>query len=112
LDLWYVHGDVAYGHLAAFNQLGYETRASYALKWHIIQYFTGKVRWLDIGSGPGLEQKNQEDGLTKFKKGWATGTKDVYLCGRIFNRDKYFELMHAKNISDTTYFPAYRKGEF
>jgi hypothetical protein len=86
--------------------------ASYALKWHLIHYFTGKVRWLHFGAGPGLEQKSEDDGLTKFKKGWATDVRDVYLCGKIFDQTRYAELVSMKNMSDTPYFPAYRKGEF
>ena len=48
MDLWYLQGDVAYGHLAAFNARGYELRASYATKWHTLRYFHGKARWLEL----------------------------------------------------------------
>ena len=37
LHLWYVQGDVAYGHLGATTTRGYELMASYALYWHAIE---------------------------------------------------------------------------
>ena len=61
LDLWYVHGDVAYGHLAAFSDLGYGLGASYATKWAMLHHFSGRVRWVDLsgdGSGPGRERRS------------------------------------------------------
>ena len=30
-----------------------------------------------------------DDGLTRFKSGWATGTRTAYLCGRIMDRHQY-----------------------
>jgi hypothetical protein len=111
LDLWYVHGEVAYGHLVGITPLGYKLRASYAMKWYLIQYFADKVRWLDLGGGAGVESGNA-DGLTDFKRGWSTGSRTAYFCGRIFNHEIYFEIVKAKGITATDYFPAYRKGEF
>jgi hypothetical protein len=111
LDLWYVQGQVAYGHLAAYSPLGYKVSASYAVKWYLIHYFVGKVRWIDLGGGAGV-RTGREDGLTRFKRGWATGTRPVYFCGRIFDRKKYSELVRVKGVSTSDYFPAYRKGEF
>ena len=109
--LWYKQGEIAYSHLAAMNPLGYELMASYALYWYAIEYFSGKVRWLDLGSAAGVESKNAA-GLDSFKKGWSTGTRTAYLCGRIFDRVKYEEITRAKGIKTTNYFPAYRRGEF
>lgn len=111
LDLWYVLGQVAYGHLVACSPLGYELSASYALKWYLIHYFADKVRWIDLGGGAGVEA-SAEDGLTNFKRGWATGKRQVYICGRICDHQKYSELVNAKGNSPSDYFPAYRSGEF
>lgn len=110
LDLWYIQGDVAYGHLVAFSELGYELRASYATKWNVLAYFSDKVRWIDFGAGAGF--KNQSDGLTTFKQGWSTETRPVYLCGRVFRPRLYDQLTSACGLSETEYFPAYRHGEF
>src|SRR6202035_2709263 len=53
LDLWYVHNDVAYGHLAAFSDIGYTLRASYATKWTMLHYFWQRVRWVDLAGSAG-----------------------------------------------------------
>ena len=110
--LWYMQGNIAYYHLGAYEDLGYEIGASFALFWSALEYFaTTCVRWLDLGAGAGLTRKN-EDGLTRFKQGWSTGTKTAYFCGRILNRARYREITQSKGICETGYFPAYRTGEF
>lgn len=109
--LWYVRGEVAYSHLAASSPLGYELMAAYALYWAAIEHFAGKVRWLDLGAGAGVEGDGTH-GLNRFKRGWSTGSRTAYLCGRIFDRAKYSELSRKSGTPVTDYFPAYRKGEF
>lgn len=109
--LWYVQGDVAYSHLTASSVNGYEVMAAYALAWTAIEYFTGKVRWLDWGAGAGLNTESA-DGLTRYKRGWANDTRAAYLCGRIFDHARYEEISRAKGIMGNHYFPCYRKGEF
>lgn len=111
LDLWYVQGEVAYSHLAAYSPVGYKLRTSYALKWHLLHYFADKVRWLDLGGGAGI-QSNSTDGLSRFKEGWSTGTRTTYFCGRVFDHKRYTKIVKAKGVLDTDYFPAYRNGEF
>ena len=110
--LWYIQGEVSYYHLGAYTDFGYELRASFALFWAAIQYFaeTG-VRWLNLGAGAGIHNTSK-DGLIRFKRGWATGTRMAYFCGRIFDHDRYSEIAKAKGISEFDYFPAYRRGEF
>ncbi|WP_447597832.1 GNAT family N-acetyltransferase [Nitrospira sp. Nam80] len=110
LDLWYLQDDVAYGHLVAFSELGYSVRASYATKWFVLNYFAGRVRWVDFGGGAGTKADGT-DGLSVFKQGWSTGSVPVYLCCRIFNDAVYRELTGASSNGETTYFPAYRAGE-
>jgi hypothetical protein len=111
MELWYVQGEVAYGHLAAFSDTGYELRASYATKWHVLHHFHGKVRWLELTGAAGTDPR-AEDGLTAFKRGWATGTRMAYLCGKILDSARYQALCAARGSGDTRYFPAYRQGEF
>lgn len=110
--LWYVQDDVAYYHLGAYSPRGYELRASFALFSHAIDYFAQRgLRWLNLGAGVGADS-GRESGLSRFKEGWATGVRTAYLCGRIFDREKYNKLVKAKHIPPTSYFPAYRVGEF
>ena len=107
--LWYVIGEVGYSHLSAYSSIGYELRAADALQWSAIEYFAGKIRWLSQGAGV---RNDGTDGLSRFKRGWSTGTKTAYFCGRIFNHSRYLELLKVNSITDKDYFPAYRKGEF
>lgn len=109
--IWYVHGDVAYSHLAAFTVRGYKLMASYALYWKAIEYFASRVQWLEIGAGAGMDT-DADDGLTRFKRGWATDTRPVYFCGRIFNHEKYNQLAVKSGQQNEAWFPAYRAGKY
>jgi hypothetical protein len=110
--LWYVHGPVGYYHLAAYNPVGYEVGASFALFGFALEYFASQgLQWLSLGASAGVGGA-ATDGLSRFKKGWSTGTRQAYFCGRIFDRARYQELVQAKGVGATPYFPAYRYGEF
>jgi hypothetical protein len=111
--LWIVQDGVAYYHLGAYSDEGYEARASFALFDHALTYFAERgLRWLNLGAGAGVGG-NGSDGLTRFKSGWSTGTRTAYLCGRILNAGAYAQLVAARGLGpETRYFPAYRAGEF
>lgn len=110
--LWYVQDEVGYYHLGAYNQKGYAFKASFGLFWQAIDYFASTgLRWLNLGGGVGTTTLI-DCGLSRFKRGWATGTRTAYLCGRIFDRATYHEITQAAGGTATDYFPAYRKGEF
>ena len=110
--LWYEQSKRAYYHLGAYSPLGYELRASFALFDYSIKYFAGRdLEWLSLGSSAGLEA-DEESGLGRFKQGWSTGVRTVYFCGRIFDADRYAEILRARNSGGSDYFPAYRQGEF
>jgi len=102
--LWYIQSPwVAYYHLGASSQKGYEVGASHALFQAAITSLNSHVRYISLGGSSGLSQK--EDGLTRFKKGWAPITRTSYLCGKILRPDIY------ENLSKDTegeYFPLYR----
>jgi hypothetical protein len=110
--LWYVQDEVGYYHLGAYDQKGYALKASFALFWEAIDYFANKgLRWLNLGGGAGTNALI-DCGLSRFKRGWATGARTAYLCGRIFDRAIYREMTQAAGGTPTDYFPAYRQGEF
>jgi hypothetical protein len=109
--LWYLQDDVVHSHLAAANQAGYDLNVSYALHWFALEAFAREALWINFGAGAGLSGDGG-DGLTRFKRGWATDTRLAYFCGRIFDRDKYAAALAARRLPDNDYFPAYRKGEF
>lgn len=110
MTIWYVMGDIAYSHLTASSEAGYRSSASYASMQAAVETFTRQgLRWLNLGAGAGTRSSN--DGLTYFKRGWATGSRPSYLCGRIFDRSTYEKLAGTGTPQDS-YFPAYRRGEF
>jgi hypothetical protein len=112
LHIWYLHEDVAYGHLGATSPRGYELMASYALYWFAVAHLRTRVRWLDLGAAAGLSDAGPDDGLRRFKAGWSTGVRPAYLCGRVFQPAAYARLVETRGSGATSYFPAYRLGEF
>jgi hypothetical protein len=110
-QIYFVQGDVVHCHLGAASQTGYELGAIYALDFTSIEYFSDKVHWLNIGGGVGTNSDGT-DGLSMYKRGWSTETRTAYFCGRIFNRERYAEIVNTRGFDVTDYFPAYRKGEF
>jgi hypothetical protein len=110
--LWYVQNQVGYYHLGAYSLQGYEHRSSFALFWFSINYFAeAGLEWLNLGGGAGLSS-GEDDGLSRFKRGWATGVRTAYFCGRILDKKKYAELVRLRGVVGDDYFPLYRKGEF
>lgn len=107
LILWFVSGNVAYYHLAAYSDRGYELRASFALFWHSLTHFaTSGLRWAALGAGAGTHAT--DSGLTRFKRGWSTDTRPVYFCGRVLQPKAYADLA-ANTSSVGGFFPAYRR---
>lgn len=110
--MWYQQEDRAYYHLGAYNSRGYELGASFALFDYAIRYFAEReLTWLNLGSGAGIVT-NFEEGLSRFKRGWSTGTRTAFFCGRIFDQQNYTEAIKIMQVAASDYFPAYRRGEF
>lgn len=110
--LWYIQGDMGYYHLGAYSPEGYQIKASFALFWTLIKYFADSgLKWLSLGAGAGSHNDGQ-DGLTRFKRGWSTGARTAYFCGRIFDPKKYREIVITSGVPATNFFPVYRLGEF
>jgi hypothetical protein len=110
--LWYGQSNRAYYHLGAYNSRGYELGASFALFDYSIRYFAEHgFAWLNLGSGSGIST-SAEQGLSRFKRGWSTGVRTVYFCGRILDRQRYQQIREMRRLPPTRYFPAYRAGEF
>ena len=112
LHLWYVRDRIAYGHLGATSTRGYEVMASYALYGYAMQYFRAHADWVDLGGVAGVSEREPLDGLRQFKAGWATGTRQAFLCGRVLQQEAYDRLSVERATTKTSYFPAYREGEF
>jgi hypothetical protein len=112
MALWVVDGQRGYYHLGASSPAGYAERASYALFWTAIEELGEEVDALDLGAGAGA-RGNEEDGLTRFKRGWSTRRALSHLGGRICDRERYRSLVEALPATRREpWFPAYRAGEF
>jgi hypothetical protein len=111
MSLWMETGEVAYYHLGAAGPAGYAQQASFGLFWKALEHFRAAgLRWAALGGGAGLTA--HDDGLTRFKAGWATGVRRAYFCGRVINRAGYQTLAAERDHGPPDYFPAYRAGEF
>jgi hypothetical protein len=111
LHLWYAQDDVAYAHLGATSAEGRTLMASYALYAAAIDWFTPRARWLSLSGAAGTSRAD-DDGLTFFKRGWSTGSRPVYVCGRVLDAAAYADLAARRRGSEDYYFPSYRRGEF
>ncbi len=110
-DWYYRAGEVAYAHLAAFTSDGYAVGASYALQWRAIEILKAYgARWLTLGAGAGPEP-SPDDGLEWFKAGWASATAETQIAARVFDRDRYADLVAQAGAQLTNYFPGYRVDE-
>lgn len=110
MTLWYVGDGRAHYHLGAYDAAGYELGASFALFQVALEHLRERgVLRVDLGGGAGLED-DPADGLARFKRGWATGTRKALLCGRILDPGAYGRLAPDTDVGG--YFPAYRAREF
>jgi hypothetical protein len=64
------------------------------------------VRSVDLGASPG--DGSSQDGLERFKRGWANDARSARLCGRVLDRRTYARLASGRR---TEWFPAYRVAE-
>lgn len=106
--LWYLQHDTAYYHLGAFSPTGYALGASHALFMESLAYFAWRrCRFAALGAGAGLSAR-PDDGLTRFKEGWANSTRSAWFCGRVLNRSLYDRCIAHCDSPRFDYFPAYR----
>lgn len=110
MTLWYSDEERVYYHLAAYSPRGYACQASYALFHCALEHFAQRgLCWMALGAGAGV-QSDGTDGLTRFKRGWATTTRPVYLGGRILNAQAYAALTARSGTATAAFFPAYRQS--
>ncbi len=104
-----IQGEVAHAHLAAFTEDGYRMRASYALDRFAIESLRDIVRWINWGGQAGLRE-DPDDGLARYKRGWATETRNTWILGAILDRAAYAELLINCTHADERFFPGYRSA--
>ncbi len=105
--LWMVDQQTAYYHLAAYTELGYSLKASFALFDHCLTAFS-QEGILQAALGGGAGTFTSSDGLARFKQGWSSDTRPTYFCGRILDRNRYMQLVSQTGFETTSFFPAYR----
>ena len=106
--LFYEMDSTVYYHLGAYSQDGYENRASFGIFLKAINDFKSRnMKWLNLGSGAGTSDAN-DDGLVRFKKGWASETRTAWFCGKILNHSAYQDLASKTGSLSASFFPAYR----
>ena len=75
MTLWFEDPPNAHYHLGAYSKKGYEVSASYALVGAALEHLGERgVRWVDLGGPAGSGPA--EDGLVRFKRGWANEERD------------------------------------
>jgi len=105
--IWMRGERVLYAHLAASTELGYKLRSAFVIYDHAIQLFR-EDHVIDFGGGAGVEA-GEGDGLAEFKRGFANGQRQNYLCGKILDDEVYQRLCADRGVeATTTFFPAYR----
>ena len=105
LQMWFVEGHRAWYHLGAHDQAGYRAGVSFGLFAAAFDLLRQDgIVVADLGGGAGLAD-DPNDGLTRFKAGWATSTATAWLCGAVLDPTAYVHLSRGRSSS---YFPAYR----
>lgn len=113
MQLWYLREDRAWYHLGASDEGGYAGGgAANALMWAAFEHLRRLgVRRVSLGGASGVAPR-EDDGLARFKAGWSNTRTTAWFCGRILDRDAYGILAARANAVGSSYFPAYRTGEF
>ena len=102
---WCVSGERAHYHLGASDEQGYAAQAAYAVFAVSLPALAARgVTWIDLGGAAGGVAV--EDGLARFKRGWANDVADAWLGGRVLAPQHYARLVHGR--ASGTWFPAYR----
>lgn len=100
-----------FAHLSAYSESGYEHGASYILDRVTIDHFKGRKQSIDWGGGL-CAYDQAPDGLAWYKKGWSTSERTSYLLGSVLDPETYEFLVRTRDPAQSSYFPAYRAGEF
>jgi hypothetical protein len=111
MSLWFRDGDVAYYHLGACDKRGYELAATFALFDVALGHFAATgARWAQLGGAAGW-QSTTDDGLARFKAGWANDRRTARFCGRVQDRLSYERLAYGRTRLNHEFFPSYRQPE-
>jgi hypothetical protein len=104
MAIWFAHDGVAVYHLGASDTDGYAVGASYALFDAAFEYYDFAERF-DLGGAAGVDP-GADDGLARFKQGFANTTATAYVCGAVLDQPAYSQA--CAGCAPTGFFPAYR----
>ncbi len=104
MAIWFEHDGVAVNHLGAADTAGYAAGASYALYDAAIEHYA-QCRRVDLGGAAGVAD-DADDGLARFKRGFANAEATAFLCGEVLDQAAYARLVAGR--PPTGFFPAYR----
>jgi hypothetical protein len=104
MAIWFAHDGVATYHLGASDEAGYAVGAGYALFDAAFEHFDFADRF-DLGGAAGV-QLRADDGLARFKQGFANATATAYVCGSVLDAAACGQL--SKGRASAGFFPAYR----
>ena len=107
MHLWIVDAErgLGYSLLAASSPEGYGRSAAYGVYDTAIRLFSN-LKQLNLGAGAGLSSAS-DDGLTRFKRGFANAEVQAVFCGAILDEDRYAALSGGVREAAPP-FPAYR----
>jgi len=111
IALWLLAGNIGYYHLAAYSDRGYELNSSFAIFYESLKYLSARTDYVSLGGGAGAKIQ-ENDGLARFKQGWASESRDVYFCGKVLDRDKYQSICGGSSKIHDSFFPAYRAADY
>lgn len=112
MTIWFENAPHAYYHLGASSAEGYAVNASYALFDAAFDHLRARgVRLVDLGAAPEGTDDAAQQGLLRFKQGWANAERPARLCGRILERETYRELTERHAPGGGDWFPAYRAAD-
>ena len=98
------HEGHAISHLAASTPEGYAAGAAYAVN-DLASRSLDDCRVINFAGGAGVND-NPDDGLVRFKRGFANTVAPARLCGAVLDADAYRAL--SADRVDSGFFPAYR----
>ncbi|MFB5662690.1 GNAT family N-acetyltransferase [Alteribacillus sp. HJP-4] len=106
--LFFIYNDLIHIHLSGTLSNYLHLSPAYILRYAITLW--GKEKGYSIIHHGGGRTNSTEDGLYKFKKGFAKNTKyDFYIGKKIWNNDVHKKLCEITGVnSQIEYFPAYR----
>jgi hypothetical protein len=105
--IWVDDGRRVLSHLAASSEDGYRCGAAYAVYDQSIRHFA-EADVVILGGGSGTRD-DPDDGLARFKRGFANNQASAYICGAILDPARYLEITQQQSPSPTSpFFPSYR----